>query len=471
MRLQASVFSIGFWIGISAVSPGVAWSQTDTPDGVAVHDKTVVAEIGGADWPRFLGSNYDGSISRASPGIDWMSPPEFDWAIEVGDGYGIGTVAEGRYFQFDANSDVGGANERLRCFDFESGEELWSRTNAFQYQDMLGYEDGPRSSPAVVEDRVLTLGVTGLLTCRRSEDGQEIWSVDTSTKYGVVQNFFGVGASPMVLDERVIVMVGGSPPEDQEIAPGRLDRVTDNGSAVVAFDLKSGRQLWKCGNDLASYSSPRPIEINGKTFVLVFARTGLMLIDPAIGKVKWQFKHRAEVVESVNAIVPVVSEDQVFISECYGVGSVLLAVTEDAAKVIWQDPDRDRRNQAMRCHWATPVLVDGYLYGCSGRNAPDSDFRCVDWQTGEVQWTDPRRTRSSVTRVGNHLVVIEERGTLQILKVDPEKMDVVAEWDLQFAKADRPVIEYPCWAAPVMVGTKLMVRGTDRVLCLDMARR
>ena len=469
MRSTLFVFSLCCWIVASAFLPTVGLCQINAPAKTGISEKNGSVEPSHTDWPRFLGSNYDGAVMELSPKIDWKSPPALVWSIEVGDGYGIGTVAKNRFYQFDASSEFGGANERLRCFDFQTGQEIWSQVNAFQYRDLLGYEDGPRSSPTVADDRVITFGVTGLLTCRNVKDGDQIWSVDTNKTYGVVQNFFGVGSSPMVLDGRVIVMVGGSPPEDQNVAPMRLDRVTDNGSALVAFDLKTGKELWKCGHDLASYSSPRPIEIEGRTYVLVFARSGLMLVDPSVGEVKWEFGHRAEILESVNAIVPVVSGNNVFVSECYELGSVLLEVDERRARIVWQDPARNRRNQAMRCHWATPVLVDGYLYGCSGRNAPDSDFRCIDWKTGEVQWSDSRRIRSSVTRVGDHLVVIEERGTLQILRIDPSKLDVVAEWDLQLAEGDRPAIEYPCWAAPVVVGTKLLVRGTDRILCLDLA--
>jgi len=474
MRLRLPCQTVVFWIGFVMLLTQTSWSQTDTLGVQQVRGTKGTAASNGSDWPRFLGNGFDGSIENPAVAFDWTKPPRLAWSIEVGDGYGIGTVSNGRFFQldttrqFDVVTSRSAARERLRCFDFKSGSELWSKVNAFEYSDLLGYEDGPRTSPTVADGRVITFGVTGLLKCRGVSDGSELWSVDTNAKYGVVQNFFGVGSSPLVLDDKVIVMVGGSPLEDQEIPPMQLDRVTYNGTALVAFDLKTGQELWKSGNDLASYSSPRPLEINAKTYVLVFARTGLMLIDPKQGNVQWQFEHRAGLRDSVNAMVPVVDGNQVFISECYEVGSALLEVSPDARRVLWQDPPRDRRRQAMRSHWATPVLVDGFLYGCSGRNAPDSDFRCIRWETGEVQWVDQRRTRSSVARVGDHLIVLEERGLLQILKVNPQELDLVATWDLGLAEGKRAAIEYPCWAAPVIVGNKLLVRGTDRILCLEL---
>ena len=480
MRLKLACNAIVGWIAIAVLLPSVGCSQRNTTTNEQVrvkkttNEKTISTESG-QDWPRFLGNRFDGSVEQSRLSIDWNTPPVAAWSIEVGDGYGLGTVSEGRFFQLDASRQFDAvtsrlaSRERLRCFDFVSGAEIWSKSNSYQYSDLLGYEDGPRTSPTVVGDRVITYGVTGVLKCRHVKDGTEIWSVDTNTDYGVVQNFFGVGSSPLVLDGKVIVMVGGSPPEDQNIAPMQLDRVTYNGTAVVAFDLDNGQEVWRTGDDLASYSSPRPITIDGTEYVLVFARTGLLLVDPAKGKTEWQFEHRASIRDSVNAMVPVVSGDQVFISECYELGSALLQVSKAQPRVIWKDPPRDRRRQAMRSHWATPILVDGFLYGCSGRNAPDSDLRCISWETGQVQWVDSRRVRSSLARIGDHLVVLEERGVMQILRVNSKKLDVVAEWDLSENQGARLGIKYPCWAAPVIVGNRILVRGTDRIQCLEFA--
>jgi outer membrane protein assembly factor BamB len=472
----ASVATSLMTIGI----PTVCLAQSEVGTAGKVHTP---AKVPSADsWPRFLGHSYDGSAT-VHDDLDLTKTPEFVWSIDVGDGYGICSVEGGRLFQMDAGEGTAetgqrgsGKIERQRCFDLETGRLIWSQSEKIEYRDMLGYEDGPRSSPTIVGDRVYTQGVTGLLTCRNTADGTKIWMVDTHSKYGVVQNFFGVASAPLVIDDQVMVMVGGSPAADQNFPPMRLDRVTANGSALVAFNRHNGEELWKCGDDLASYSSPIPFLVedgttNGTQMVLLFARSGLMAIDPKAAKVRWKLAHRAAILESVNGIVPLVDGQHIFISECYEVGSVLLKANSDSAKVVWQDPPRNRRLQAMRCHWSTPVLIDGYLYGCNGRNAPDSDFRCLDFMTGKVMWNDSRRIRSAVTRLGDHLLVLEERGFFQVLKANPERLELVAEWDFSEPEGNRPALGYPCWSAPIVVGKKLIIRGTDRVVCLEFATR
>ena len=58
---------------------------------------------------------------------------------------------------------------------------------------------------------------------------------------------------------------------------------------------------------------------------------------------------------------------------------------------------------------------------------------------------------------------------MQILRVNSKQFDLVAEWDLSKDQGTRSGIKYPCWAAPVIVGNRILVRGTDRILCLEFA--
>lgn len=454
-------------------------SRSSEPQRVATEPDSATGEIrdtartlipmveGDFSWPRLLGNQFDGVADSQGIEFDWSRSPEVVWQLPVGTGYGLGSIAAGRYYHLDAiRKDLQQVDlqqvERLRAFDLKDAKLIWSVERPQLYNDMYGYESGPRGTPAISGESIVTYGVEGGLYCRKIADGSLNWSVATNEKYGVVQNFFGVSASPLIVDSMVIVPVGGSPPEDQAIAPGRLDRVIPNGSALVAFDLATGKEIWRCGDDLASYSSPRTMQIGSTTIVLLLARDHLLAVDATNGNVLWKKHHRSDMLESVNAMIPVVNNDRVFISECYQIGSLMMKVSVDSAETIWQDPPENRRKQAMRCHWSTPILVDGFLYGCSGRNKPDSDFRCIEFESGKVQWSDNRRIRTSLARAGEYLVVLDERGRMQIIRPSPEKLDVVAEHDFS------DILSEPCWAAPIIVGNRMLIRGNRNVLCLAL---
>jgi len=173
--------------------------------------------------------------------------------------------------------------------------------------------------------------------------------------------------------------------------------------------------------------------------------------------------------ESVNASVPVVAGDEVFISEAYGPGSSLLRVHPGGYDVVWRDELRSRA-KAMQTHWNTPIYHEGYLYGCSGRHTYNADVRCVEWKTGKVMWTVERTSRTSLLYVDGHFISLGEFGRLIVFQATPTKFESVAavEEGTLRSEVGEPLLSYPCWAAPVLSHGLLYVRGDDRLICLDL---
>ena len=293
---------------------------------------------------------------------------------------------------------------------------------------MYGYNGGPRCCGVVDGNRIYILGVEGMLHCLRVTDGQLVWKCDTTSRFGVIQNFFGVGSTPIVEGDLLIVIVGGSPPEDKDIPPGQLDRVRGNGSGIVAFDKFTGQVKYQITDELAGYASPITATIDGRRWGFAFCRGGLVGFNPLAGTVDFQYPWRAKKLESVNASTPVVVGDEVFISETYGPGSSLLKVTPGDCEVVWHDDPR-RRQKAFQAHWSTPIYHEGYLYGCSGRNSPDAQLRCIEWKTGRVMWTVDNAVHTSLLYVDGHFVCLEEYGRLQLIKANHRQCEVVTEMD------------------------------------------
>ena len=421
----------------------------------------------GEDWAAFLGPRGDGT--SAEKGVDpelWQPHPKLLWQVRLGMSYGGPAVTKGRVLQFDRE----GNHERLRAIAAESGALLWRWDDPVEYEDMYGYNNGPRCMPIVDGDLVYTYGVSGKLSCITLADGKTVWQRDLTQEFGVVQNFFGVASTPLIHGQQLIVMVGGSPPESHRVTPGRLDLVKPNGSAIVSLDKATGKELYRVGDDLASYSSPRVCKIEDRELGLAFVRGGLLAWSVDEGRQEFFFPWRSPKLESVNAAQPLVHGKQIFISETYEIGSTLLEVAGVQPQVVWQDGTK-RGDQAFRAHWATPVLIDGHLYGCSGRNQPDADFRCVRWSDGEVLWKVRRHQRASVLAVDDYLVVLYENGELELVRPSTEKYDVIRSVDLSTIEApDREgaLLDEPCWAPPVLSHGLLFVRGNSRLLCFEL---
>jgi outer membrane protein assembly factor BamB len=409
-----------------------AVEETPKPDAA----KRVNASRPGSDWPRLLGPNGDGSSPEKGILTAWPKEGlKKLWDCKLGLGYAPPVVAAGKLYHFDRFGD----NCRLTCRNAENGELIWKYESATEYEDMYGYEPGPRAGAIVDGETVYAIGPDGMLVAVNNE-GKELWKVDTRKTYRFHQNFFGVGSVPLVVGDLLIVAVGGSPKGPR---PFDLRDAKGDGSAIVAFDKKTGVEKYKLSDELASYSSP--------------------VLTESTGKQRFYQPWRAKVLESVNAANPVISGNTILVTECYGAGAIALEVNEDfTLKVLWSDKEADRGDQALMSHWSTPVLQGKYVYGCSGRHTPEGDIRCVELATGKVMWKESMKSRITFTKIDGHILAYTEEGSLLLFKPNPEKFEKVAEWK-QIAD-----MEYPSWAPPVVSRGLLYLRGKDKLACYEL---
>jgi outer membrane protein assembly factor BamB len=408
----------------------------------------------GSDWPTFLGPNANGVSTETGILTKWpRTGLKVVWEVPMGLGFAPPVISRGRLFHFDRFGD----DNRLTCRNAETGKLLWKFEYLTQYIDRYSYSPGPRACPAVDDDRVYIHGPEGMLYCINVADGKPIWHIDTEKEYHIQQNFFGAGSVPVVEGDLLIMPIGGSKPGPRPID---FRDVKGNGSGIVAFDKRSGKEVYRFSDELASYSSPVVTKIGDRRIGLYFARGGLVGFDPKAGKLEFRFPWRAKIEESVNASNPVVVGDKVLITECYGPGAALLKLQSGKCEPIWTDAEKDRDERSLACHWNTPIHVDGYMYGCSGRHENEAKLRCVELATGKVMWQEPNLSRSSLTLIDGHFFCLTETGVLLLLKVNPKKYEVVAKWITD--------LDNPCWAAPVVSNGLLYIRGKDRLMAVEL---
>jgi outer membrane protein assembly factor BamB len=348
-----------------------------------------VASARAADWPQFLGPARDGTSPETGLLRQWPKdgPPKL-WEHKLGAGWSGPVVAGGKVIIFHRIVD----NEVVECLDAASGQEKWKFTTPTTYADRFGFDEGPRATPTIVGSHVYTFGAEGRLLCLNMENGNKVWERDLAADYPARPSFFGVGTSPLVEGDRIFVNVGSK------------------GAGIVAFDRKTGKELWKATDDEASYSSPVIATIGGKKQLVFFTREGLEILDPEDGKVRHQMQWRSRNPNSVNAAVPLVANDLIFLSACYSTGAIVLQVSDSGLKDIWKN------DETLSNHYNTGVLRDGYLFGCHGRQEYGVDLRCVEWKTGKVIWSKQRFGCAPLILADGLLIATVESGDIVLLE-------------------------------------------------------
>jgi hypothetical protein len=307
-------------------------------------------------------------------------------------------------------------------------------------------------------------------------DGKPVWSRDINTEYRVVPNFFGVGASPVIYGDFILAMVGGSP---KRSAFSRSPTVNDlpgaspDGSAIVAFDKRTGSEVYRVGNHLASYSAPVIAKLDGVDHCVALVREGLLVFRAIDGSGEQFFPWRAATLESVNAASPLVFDGKIFISEAYEIGSAMLQWRDGKLEELWRDSST-RSSQSMRTHWNTPLVDGNTLFASSGRNQPDTDLRALQLQGTDrpkLRWSHRNRDRGTALIVDSYFLWLGETGKLQLIPTAAESYQVTTEMDLGSIidpNDGKPLVDPPSWAPPVLSHGLLFIRGSDKLLCLEL---
>jgi len=429
--------------------------------------KPLAKEAVTADWPRFLGPNDDAS----SPETHLLKQIPEDglnlvWEVSKGTGYTSAVIAEERLILFDRIND----KETIDCLDPETGKRFWSYQYPVTYKDRYGFKNGPRASAVINSGKAYTLGVTSILSCLDLKTGTALWQRDLNTEFDMASYFFGHGSCPLVYDGKVIINLG-----------------TANELCVAAFDQHSGKLVWGTKHEWnSSYASPVVKTLQGKPRLLVFAGGeskpsvgGLLCIDPGTGELFDSYSWRADKWESVNGSTPVLAgKDQVYISECYVKGGVMLKLTPELKwEEVWKAP-------GFGMHWMTPLAIDGNLYGFLGRNEPDAWLGSFNIATGKENWKKDfewkiklptgrdygmKFFRGSLLQADRRIYCLGEMGSFAILDLDQDGAEITSQTQLFVARS--------AWSLPVVHRGLLYIsqhepdffgEGKPRIICYDL---
>lgn len=420
-----------------------------------------------ADWPQWMGPNRDDVWSET--GIVEKFPdggPKVLWRKSINGGFAGPAVANGKVYVTDYLRSAGDekpaptkrndlkGKERVLCLDAKSGHEIWKHEYDCNYA--ISYPAGPRCTPTVDNGKVFALGAMGDLFCLDADKGTVIWSKNLPKEYKAPVPLWGYASHPLVHKNLLICMVGGE------------------GSAAVAFEKDTGKEVWKALNTAEiGYSPPTLIEAGGVTQLLIFHGRSLNSLNPENGKPYWS--EPLATAYSMAIMAPRKDGEFLFAGGHSGKSLGLkLDATKPAVTKAWDGS----RTIGLAPVSGTPFVENGIVYGIDGNGV----FRAMRIATGERLWATSKPVNGKdgerggnegatfVTKNGDRFFIFGENGDLVIAKLTPEKYDEISRaklLDPVGVGLGRSVV----WSHPAYADKCVFARNDKEIVCASLAAK
>ena len=310
-----------------------------------------------SDWPQFRGPTGQGHSDEQGLPLTWSETKNVRWKVAIpGRGWSSPVVQGDRIWLTTATDE--GKSLRALSIDRNSGAIL-QNVEIFRLKSpKLTNSKNSFASPTPVVDgeRVYVhFGAYG--TACLTQSGEIVWK--TRLEYDNGQH--GTGGSPIVYEDLLIISCDGN---DVQF--------------VVALDKLTGKVKWKKSREgYQAYSTPLVVSLPGGDQVISPGAFRAVAYEPRSGKELWQVRYGEGF---SNVPRPVYGDGLVFICTGFQQPS-MLAVRLDGkgdvtnSKVEWK---LDRGVPLT----ASPLLVGNELYMVTDNGIAT----CVDAKTGKEYW-------------------------------------------------------------------------------------
>ncbi|MFN0199116.1 MAG: PQQ-binding-like beta-propeller repeat protein [Planctomycetaceae bacterium] len=390
------------------------------------------------DWSQWLGPSRNGvSAEVIAP---WTEQPPVIWRHKAGNGYCSPVIADGIVYIHAAVA--GKEEENILAIDLITGARVWSESYPrTAYRSELGV--GPRATPAVVNGRIFTFGITGELSSHDAKTGERYWQVNPYTELNASLPGFGVCSSPLVVEGSVIVPVGGT------------------GNGILAYSAETGKLLWSGLDEPAAVASPivriRETEEGERIEVIVQTTLRLVGLHPKTGEIYWEH--------------PLVFQPSGVSPTPLALGDLLVCSTQDTGTLTVKLPGKEAAspeqkwwNQEWSSYFSTGTIgADGraYLVTNAVMPLPRADIRCLNAETGEEQWLKKG--------VGYFHVGLISAGDGKLLLLDDGGTLILAEpTETELKELSRAKVCGGTFMNPTLSEGRVVVRDNKEVICYDL---
>lgn len=424
-------------------------------------------------WLQFRGNRSDGVAESKFPET-WSSSRNVRWKISVpGEGWSCPVVFDDRVFLTTAiNTDAGdedssrpepyrGGGGRRRsdlteanyrwevlCLDAKTGNIEWRRTAREGHPPIPRHSSNSYATETPVTDGERVYAYFGMMGLYCYDiTGNLQWKKDLENYE--MRAGWGTSSSPVLFDGKLYLQVDN-----------------DEQSFLVAFEAKSGKEIWRIKRDEPSqYSSPIIWQNSQRNEVITggqFCRS----YDPATGKLLWEL----DMAKGRSSATPLAVGDRLYVGTEFrnrggsdDGGGFLFAVRPGGTGNITPPAEATAGEHVewkiarSGIQMASPVLCAGRIYLLERRSGI---IHCVDAKTGATLYRSripgARAFWASPWTDGEHIYCLDADGTTHILASGPE-LSIIGTNEM----------DEQTWSSPAIANGALFVRTINHLYCIS----
>ena len=390
------------------------------------------------NWTRFRGSNGQGVSSEKNLPIEWTAAKNVVWRTKIpGNGWSSPIVYGDHVFLTTATDE--GKSCRVMCVNRQDGEVTWNKEvhrqetgakrNQNSYATPTPVTDGDKVYAVFADGTVVAVDFKGELAWKNSE-----------VKF---HSLHGLGASPVLAGDQLIMPFDGNSPEDRSIGW----KVAWDQAVVLSLDSATGQVRWKGKRGKSRVGHVSPILMDDGAQVVTAGGDRVQGHDVKSGERIWSIYSKGEGVTPS----PAIGDGVIYTSSGFEqptIRAIRMGGKGDVTEthVAWEQKKGVPAIPSL-------LYVSPYLYTITR----DNILHCVDASDGTIVWVKRLSGGywASPVFADGRIYILSDEGVTLVLRPGPKYDEIT-----------RNSLNEKCMASMAVSQGHFYIRTAEHLYCI-----